>query len=207
VSADVGSRLELLDWRRRIAELYAMVRADPEPAHAWEVWCATRRRLFMEHPQSPLPPAERNAEHTPRYFPYDPSLRMEAAVTASAGGATPVPYSTGGEGSLVHAGSAHLAMHGMDADIDLLWLDDYAGGLLLMCRDATSGSETYGAGRYVLDTAKGADLGGGDGSIVVDFNFAYQPSCAYDPSWSCPLPPRANWLTIPIHAGERLAPT
>jgi hypothetical protein len=88
--------------------------------------------------------------------------------------------------------------------LQLLWLDDYAGGLLLTCRDRTSGTETYGAGRYLLDTAKGADLGDAPGGIVVDFNFAYQPSCSYDPRWNCPLAPRENWLTFPIRAGERL---
>jgi uncharacterized protein len=64
-------------------------------------------------------------------------------------------------------------------------------------------SETYGAGRYLLDTAKGADLGEEGGRVILDFNFAYQPSCSYDPQWSCPLPPRENWLIRPIHAGER----
>ena len=87
----------------------------------------------------------------------------------------------------------------------MFWLLDYAGGFFLSFRDATSGDETYGAGRYVLDTAKGADLGAdGSGRLVVDFNFSYQPSCSYDPQWSCPLPPRENWLTMPIRAGERL---
>ncbi len=63
--------------------------------------------------------------------------------------------------------------------------------------------ESYGGGRYLLDTVKGADLGGTDGRLVVDFNYAYNPSCAYDPQWSCPLAPPANRLTVPILAGER----
>jgi uncharacterized protein (DUF1684 family) len=85
----------------------------------------------------------------------------------------------------------------------MFWLLDYAGGFFLSFRDATCGTETYGAGRYVLDTAKGADLGTDGGRVILDFNFAYQPSCSYDPQWSCPLPPRENWLTIPIRGGER----
>ena len=68
--------------------------------------------------------------------------------------------------------------------------------------DATAGVETYGGGRYVLDTAKGADLGGSDGRLVVDVNFAYNPSCAYDPAWACPLAPRGNVLGSPLRAGE-----
>ena len=60
-------------------------------------------------------------------------------------------------------------------------------------------------GRYLFDTVKGADLGQQDGRLVVDFNFAYQPSCAYDPRWTCPLTPPANRLRVPIRAGERVA--
>jgi uncharacterized protein (DUF1684 family) len=90
--------------------------------------------------------------------------------------------------------------------LSLFWLTGYGGGLFLPFRDATNGTQTYGAGRYLLDTAKGADLGSGSapGTIVIDFNFAYQPSCAFYPQWSCPLAPPENRLEQPIEAGERL---
>jgi uncharacterized protein (DUF1684 family) len=83
----------------------------------------------------------------------------------------------------------------------------YAGGLFLPFRDATNGRETYGAGRYLLDAAKSADLGpgGAPGSLVLDFNFAFHPSCAFDARWSCPLAPPENRLDAPVEAGERLA--
>ncbi len=83
----------------------------------------------------------------------------------------------------------------------------YAGGLFVPFRDASNGHETYGAGRYLLDTAKSADLGPGsaDGSLILDFNFAFQPSCAFDPKWSCPLAPPENRLDLRIEAGERLS--
>jgi uncharacterized protein (DUF1684 family) len=91
-------------------------------------------------------------------------------------------------------------------DLDLYWLDAYGGGLFIPFRDATSGDESYGAGRYVLDTIKGADLGSTeDGLLVLDLNLAYQPSCSYDPRWTCPLAPPANRLDIAVRAGERLA--
>jgi uncharacterized protein (DUF1684 family) len=82
----------------------------------------------------------------------------------------------------------------------------YAGGLFLPFRDATNGTETYGAGRYLLDAAKSADLGGDPErrSLILDFNFAFQPSCAFDPRWSCPLSPPENRLDLRIEAGERL---
>ena len=69
----------------------------------------------------------------------------------------------------------------------------------------SSGTTTYGGGRYLLDTAKGADLGSIGDRLVLDFNFSYHPSCVYDPRWSCPLAPPENRLTVPIRAGERLA--
>jgi uncharacterized protein len=74
--------------------------------------------------------------------------------------------------------------------------------VFLPVKDATAGVETYGGGRYLLDTVKGADLGGSDATLVVDFNFAYNPSCAYDPMWACPLAPPGNVLAQPIRAGE-----
>ena len=200
----IEQRLQLLDWRRRIAELYAAVRGEGDAERAWHHWRDVRERMFLEHPQSPLPADRRTREHVPRYFDYDPSFRVLAGVVPTASDGALVPSSTGPDTEVTRAGTARLQLGGDDVELELHWLNDYAGGLLLMCRDATSGQETYGAGRYVLDTAKSADLGERDGRIVVDFNFAYQPSCSYDPTWHCPLPPRANWLSVPIRAGERL---
>ena len=94
------------------------------------------------------------------------------------------------------AGDAHA--------LDLFWLEGYGGGLYLGFAVATSGAETYGAGRYLLDSVKGADLGMEDGRLVLDFNLAFNPSCAYDPRWVCPLAPPANRLPVPVRAGERM---
>lgn len=199
-----GSRLQLLDWRRRISDLYAAVRADAHAEHAWDLWRETRERLVLEHPQSPLPAGQRTPDNAPAYFDYDPSYRVRAMVSEEGPALVTVPASAGDGYRVVDAGTARAVLHGAEIALRLLWLDDYAGGLLVMCRDATSGAETYGAGRYVLDTAKSADLGAEDGGLLLDFNFAYQPSCSYDPRWSCPLPPRENWLTVAIRAGERL---
>jgi uncharacterized protein (DUF1684 family) len=88
-------------------------------------------------------------------------------------------------------------------ELEVYWIEVYGGGVFVPFRDATSGSESYGAGRYLLDTIKGADLGGEGDRLILDFNYAYNPSCAYDPRWSCPLAPAANWLQVPIRAGER----
>jgi uncharacterized protein (DUF1684 family) len=90
--------------------------------------------------------------------------------------------------------------------LSVFWMEGYAGGLFLPFRDATSGSETYGAGRYLLDSAKGADLGGdpASGDIWLDFNLAYHPSCAYDARWNCPLAPPDSTLAAAVRVGERM---
>jgi uncharacterized protein (DUF1684 family) len=89
--------------------------------------------------------------------------------------------------------------------LDLFWFRTYGGGLFVSFKDATSGAQTYGGCRYLLDTVKGADLGMQDGKLVLDFNFAYQPSCAYDPRWICPLAPPSNRLDVEVLAGEKKA--
>jgi uncharacterized protein (DUF1684 family) len=88
---------------------------------------------------------------------------------------------------------------GDDVSLDLYWLETYGGGVFIPFRDGTSGHETYGAGRYLLDTVKGSDLGG---ELILDFNFAYNPSCAWDDRWACPLTPPANRLPFRVETGE-----
>jgi len=197
--------LELADWRRQVSELYAAVRAEPDPPSAWMRWCAVRDRLFRTHSQSPVPAAERGDSTAPEYYGYDPALRTPAEVEAADGATFELPGSTSGHITAQRAATARFSLGGAPSSLSMFWLLDYAGGFFLSFRDATSGGETYGAGRYLLDTAKSADLGtDGGGRLILDFNFAYQPSCSYDPRWSCPLPPRENWLAVPIRGGERL---
>ena len=98
---------------------------------------------------------------------------------------------------------ASFELHGEPLSLEVAWLAAYGGGVFLSFRDATSGRESYGGGRYLLDTVKGADLGEDDGRLVLDFNFAYNPSCAYDPGWVCPLAPPANRLTVAVETGEK----
>jgi hypothetical protein len=103
---------------------------------------------------------------------------------------------------MTHVGTLRFALDGVDLELGAYWLDGYAGGLFVPFADSTSGSQTYGGGRYALDTAKGADLGGAGDRVVLDFNFSYAPSCAHDARWRCPLAPAANRLGIPVLAGE-----
>ena len=87
--------------------------------------------------------------------------------------------------------------------LDVWWVASYGGGVFVPVRDASAGKGTYGGGRYVLDTVKGADLGGSGGRLVVDLNFAYNPSCAYDPAWACPLAPPGNVVPVAVPVGEQ----
>jgi uncharacterized protein (DUF1684 family) len=194
--------LTLLDWKRRIFALYAAVRAADDPAAGWRIWRDTRDELFRTHPQSPLPPEARRSFRGLGYFDYDPTLRTLAQVATAEPEVREVQASAGETIRFRRFGRAELELDGGAQSLDLFWLDAYGGGVYLPVADATSGGETYGGGRYVLDTVKGADLGSEGDRLVLDFNFAYNPSCAYDPRWVCPLAPPGNRLTIPLRGGE-----
>ena len=197
------SALELLDYRRRVHALYARVRAEPDPARAFADWVAERDELFARHPQSALPPERRPGFTGLSYFPHDPRGRVLADVEAGERRRYDVGSSDGGTMAFERIGLARFALHGTACELELYWLLGYGGGLFVPFADATSGEETYGAGRYLLDTVKGADLGMRDGRLVLDFNLAYNPSCSYDPRWACPLAPAPNRLAIAVRMGER----
>ena len=200
------AELELLDWRRQVAELYAAVRAEPDPARGQAIWRTGRDRLFRTHPQSPLNPEDPLRGSGLPYWPYDPALRFELELrpAAHAGRRLAVPGGEENGTTMVLIGCVELPRP-VDAVVDLWWLDQYAGGIFLPLRDGSAGTESYGGGRYALDTSKGADLGGDPDHLVVDLNFLYHPSCRYDDRWVCPLAPPGNTIDSVIAAGERLA--
>jgi uncharacterized protein len=187
-------RLDLLDWKRRIFALYADVRATPDPIAAWEHWCTVRSELYRTHPQSPRVGSD------PAYFDYDPALRFEAVVQTVELKLLEIPGSAGSVTRFTRFAVGRFASH----ELELYWLDAYGGGIFVPFGDETNGTETYGAGRYLLDTVKGSDLGGDSDSLIFDFNFAFNPSCAWNDLWPCPLAPLANRLPLRIEAGERL---
>ena len=218
-AAVVRDRLELADWRRRVAELYVEVRAlaRVDPLVAWHHWIGVREAMFRDDPQSPVPPADR-AGFVARHFPFDSALRFEVPVEPDghgppaggggngfgAGWSIELPVSAGGSMSFTKIGWLEIPFPAGARRLALYWMAGYAGGLFLPFRDGTNGAETYGAGRYLIDTAKSAELGGdaARGTLIVDFNFAFQPSCAFDPKWACPLAPPENRLDLAIRAGE-----
>ena len=211
-----GTELQLASWRRTVAELYADVRSFSEerPEIAWQHWIDVRQRLFKTHPQSPVPAADRPTFRA-RHWPYDPGLRFEVSLEPEtappadslAGLSLALPNSGADTLAFRRIGSLAVPFPAGERRLSLFWMEGYTGGLFLPFRDATNGAETYGAGRYLLDAAKSADLGGDPerGTVILDFNFAYQPSCAFDPRWACPLAPPENRLDIPVTAGERIA--
>ncbi len=201
---DAGlDRLVLLDWRRRIAALYGEVRAAADPRAGWEHWRATRDELFAGHAASPLPAADRPGFRGLDLFDYDPAARVTAAVGPGDGTEVELAAGDGASYLFTRFGRAAFELAGEPRALDLHWLHGYAGGVFLSFTDATSGLSTYGGGRYLLDTVKSADLGGAGDRLILDFNFAYNPSCSYDPAWSCPLPSGENRLACAVAAGER----
>ena len=198
--------LDLLDYKRRVHALYGRVRAEPDPARGFAAWVAERDDLFANHPQSALPPERRAGFEGLSYFPHDPAGRVVAEVVPTERRRYDVDSSDGATMSFERIGVARFALAGEPCELELYWLVAYGGGLFVPFADATAGEETYGAGRYLLDTVKGADLGtDADGRLILDFNYAFNPSCSYDPQWSCPLAPPENRLTVPVEAGERTA--
>jgi hypothetical protein len=193
--------LTLLDWRRRVSGLYAAARAAADPEAGWRTWRDGRDELFATHPDSPLPEAARAGFPGLPFAPYDPALRFEAALAPTAPRRLELPTDSDGPVPMNRIGTVTL---GPLATVDVWWLGGYGGGVFLPLRDGSAGRTTYGGGRYLLDTIKGADLGGVGDRLVVDLNFAYHPSCTYDPRWSCPLAPDGNRTAVPVAVGEQL---
>ena len=201
--ASTSAYLELLDWRRRVAELFDELRRRPAN-QATLVWFrAEKDTLFRTHPQTPILPEHRAGFRGLTYWPYQADARVVAHFEP-----LPVerPEQAASETSFSRIGRLRFSYAGQPLSLGAYWIEGYAGGLFVPFRDATCGSETYGGGRYLLDTIKSADLGSDAdaGTVVVDFNYAYHPSCAYDPKWVCPLAPAENRLSMPIRTGERL---
>ena len=197
--------LDLLDWKRRVFELYRQVRhqAITDPLAAWTLWRSSRDDLFRNHAQSPIPKKSRSGFTGIEYYDYDAEYRVLARVEGAEEHRFDIPMSDDTTMSFSRFGVASFEIKGAAVQLEMYWLEGYGGGLFLPFRDATSGNETYGAGRYLLDTVKGADLGAADGALVIDLNLAYNPSCSYDDRWACPLAPPPNHLSIEVRAGER----
>jgi uncharacterized protein (DUF1684 family) len=198
----------LSGWRHTVAEHYAAVRAQAggDPVAAAAQFRSARERLFREHPDSPIPAGRRAAWGGLHWYAYDPAWRARGVIDATAPRQTfEIPLGLEGVLRCTRVGRARFTIAGTACALAMYWLEGYGGGLWLPFSDVSSGSDTYGGGRYLYDTIKGADLGISGADIVLDFNFAYNPSCAYDDRWSCPLSLPENRLPFAVTAGERMA--
>jgi len=201
--ADAQAYLDLVDWRRRVGDLYRTTGPD-----ALRRFRLGRDQLFRDHPQTPIEPEEREAFSGLRYFEHDPAFRVTAHFEAGDG--SELVIDTGGEDGAVRyrrAGRLEFTLLGQSCALTVLSLVQYAGGLFVPFRDLTSGHETYGGGRYLFDTAKDTDglvldLEPRSPDVFIDFNYAYNASCAYSPRWACPLAPPENHLQVAVRAGE-----
>lgn len=194
------ARWQVLDWRRQIASLYRAVRQEQDPRVAHSVWVEGRNALLRGHQASPVPECDRPAYPGAIVAPYDGDYRFVVEADRTVPELRrEVPTATDGVVPFELVG--RVTLPGLGA-LDVWWAAVYGGGIFLPLKDATSGKASYGGGRYVLDTVKGADLGGGPGALVVDLNFSFQPSCAYDDAWACPLPGAGNTLAVAVPVGE-----
>lgn len=196
--------LTLLDWRRRVHAIYTAVRAATDLAEARALWSAERDDLFAHHPQSPIAADRRDAFTGVPVAAYDPAWHFDVLLDTDVEPAH-IEIATGTDGIVPfdRVGVVHIPRVGQ---LDVWALRSYGGGLFIPLRDRTASRTTYGGGRYLIDTAKGADLGSDAAArtIVLDFNFAYHPSCAYDAAWACPLAPPGNVLDVDVPVGEQL---
>jgi uncharacterized protein len=196
--------LDLWNYRRHVHEMYREVRLGGPGAKIRDAWIEARDRLFATHPQSPI--EDLDAFEGLPYFPYDPAWRTTGILIATDDSEMSLEHSADGTTRFVKIGEVSFESGGHDGTLEVLWLDAYGGGVFIPFRDETNGTSTYGGGRYLLDTVKGADLGHDGDELVLDFNYAYHPSCVYSYRWSCPLAPPANRLPFAVEAGERLSP-
>jgi hypothetical protein len=196
--------LEVADWRRRVFALYAEVRAITDLPTAHDRWRRGRDELFATHPSTPLLPEDRPGFAGLPVEPYDPAWRFEVAIASAEPRHMAVETGTDGVVPFDLLGTVEVPGVG---PLDVWRLASYGGGIFLPIKDGLHGKHggTYGGGRYLIDTIKGADLGPGKApeSLVLDFNFAYNPSCAYDPAWACPLAQPGNTTAIEVPVGER----
>jgi uncharacterized protein (DUF1684 family) len=195
----VRATWDVLDWRRQVLDLYERVRAPADPAEGHAIWVAGRDLLLRTHPASPVPPLVRGDYPGADVAGYDPAYRFVVPVDFEVEPETrEVLTGTDGVVPFERLGRVDLPNIG---SLDVWWLESYGGGVFMPVRDANP--RTYGGGRYLLDIVKGADLGGDADALVVDLNFAYQPSCAYDEAWACPLAGPTNTLSAGVPVGER----
>jgi len=150
--------------------------------------------FFKTSTDSPITTGDLDSFKGLKYYPENPELRFKVPLEKIPEEDFEFETSTGERKTYKKIGKLKFKVAGEPAELTLYQAE--SGSYFLPLRDKTSGKETYGAGRYLEVKEK-------EGEIELDFNFAYNPYCAYNPHYSCPLPPAENWLKVPIEAGEK----
>jgi uncharacterized protein len=191
--------LSLADYRARVAGMYLSGVDLAGFRRARDV-------LFRTHPQSAIPAPARSSFDGLRYFAPDDAFAVDVPIRPADGF---LDVDTGGDDGVIRYERAGI-LETPWGELTLWWLRAYGGGLFLPFRDGTCGKESYGGGRYLTDTVKGTHGRGVDvlaaDRVRLDFNYAYNPSCAYDAAWQCPLAPYENRVEAEIRAGEQAYP-
>ncbi len=205
--------LVLYDYRNRVAAMYRERNQALLDGGDAKLVCdrfrAARNDLFAMHPQSALDQEQREQFEGLRYFPYAPSFCVVAEVDSQVEPAVLTVAMNAEElMTMTRVARLRFTLEDKQHTLAMYWLNVYGGGLFLPFRDLSSPEESYGGGRYLFDTIKGSNFlqAPGDSQmerIVLDFNYAYNPSCAYNSRWVCPLAPVENRLNIAIRAGEK----
>jgi uncharacterized protein (DUF1684 family) len=205
--------LDLYDYRCRVASMYRertrSLVAGETPASVLKRFREARNDLFAHHSQSALDEEQRQNFRGLNYFPYNPAMRFVVDIDSTVE-PTQLTVAMNAEESMTMTtvGRVQFSVDSEPVALSIYWLNIYGGGLFLPFRDTTCPAESYGGGRYLFDTIKGSEFLPVPGTsgwerIMLDFNYAYNPSCAYNYRWVCPLAPVENRLSVPIPAGEK----
>jgi uncharacterized protein len=204
--------LDLYDYRCRVADMYRertqAYLAGEDAEGVLRHFREARDELFANHPQSALDEEQRQNFQELHYFPYNPALRFIVEIDTDVEPVRQQVVMNADESmTMTTVGRVRFAVEGQPTELSLYWLEVYGGGLFLPFRDTTCPAESYGGGRYLFDTIKGSEFLPVPGiknfkRIMLDFNYAYNPSCAYNYRWICPLAPLENRLNVAIRAGE-----
>lgn len=204
--------LDLYDYRCRVAAMYRerteTYLAGEDAETVLQHFREARNDLCATHPQSALDEEQQRDFHGLPYFPYNPMLVFLVDIDTNVEPTRQsITMNADEVMTMTTVGRVHFAVDGQTVTLTLYWLDIYGGGLFLPFRDATCPAESYGGGRYLFDTIKGSEPVPVPGvsrwqRLLLDFNYAYNPSCAYNSRWVCPLAPSENRLHVPIRAGE-----
>ncbi len=208
------SYLDLYDFRVRVTDLYqkrnaALLANGADDAAVLQRFRQERDGIFATHPQSALDEEQKRVFEGIPYFPFNPSMRFSVPIDTNIEHRQQEVVMNAAESmKMTTVGHLHFTVEQQEATLSLYWLDIYGGGFFLPFRDTTCPKESYGGGRYLFDTIKGSNFLSssneqGRMQIVLDFNYAYNPSCAYNDAWTCPLAPMENRLNVAIPAGEK----